>query len=111
MKIFGINFKWLETKKSKIKRMLAEEGRIKTRKLARNILYLNPFEVESYLTDLIKNGCVDRDLVKLYDLYGKWGLINKLKGTYMFNPGQIKMYIAKIENFCKENNGYTKKCV
>lgn len=104
MKIFGFEFNWPETKKAKIKRRLKEEGKIKTIKFVQHILNCNRFDADAYLIKLIEEGCIDRDLVRLYLMYKKWGVISKLKSVYRFNPGQIKMYVDNIIDFCEKEN-------
>ncbi len=99
MTIFGFEFKWPRTKRSKIKKMLVEIGRLDTRRFLIDGWGWHEYDALKYTHDLIAAGCLDSDLWRLYKIKGSWVLVKLLVKDYRFNKNKVKKYTAKIKSF------------
>lgn len=125
MKIFGIEIKWPETKKSKVKRMLRENGSLATIKyiLERGDIcddycpkgYCNKYVkikcpnsefstgcVKYYISNLIREGYFDLDLYRLYKIQGQLALRQKLLLTHKLNFIQLGRYQNMVKAYSIE---------
>lgn len=99
MKLFGFDIKLPMTKRSKVKKSLLERGRHETIKYMVKELWFNKLSARKYTYDLICEGCMDMDLIKLYQISGIGVLRKTLITQYKFNPAQMIYYITKVKEF------------
>lgn len=125
MKIFGIEIKWPETKKSTIKQMLREKGSLATIKyiLDKGDIcdgycpkgYCNKYIkikcpnsefstgcVKYYISNLVREGYFDLDLYKLYKIQGQLALRQKLHFIHKLNLIQLGKYQDMIQAYARE---------